>query len=53
MNIDSKSHLDGHFDYHTDSDMSVDEDVESMAGLESTFAYPRVIPLQVYALIQP
>ena len=28
--------------------MSLDEDVESMTGLENTYAYPRVIPQQVY-----
>ena len=31
--------------------MSLDEDVESMTGLESTYICPRVIPQQVYVAI--
>ena len=31
--------------------MSLDEDVESMTGLENTYTYPRVIPQQVYVAI--
>ena len=49
--VDCKIHPDEPLDEHTGSDMSLDEDVESMTGLESTYIYPRVIPQQVYVAI--
>ena len=49
--VDCEIRSDGPLDEHTGSDMSLDEDVESMTGLESTYTYPRVIPQQVYVAI--
>ena len=49
--IDCEIHPGGPLDEHIDSDMSLDDGVESMTGRESTYTYPRVIPQQVYVAI--
>ena len=46
--INNEIRPDGPLDGHIDSDMSLDEDVESMTRLENTYTYARVIPQQVY-----
>ena len=46
--IDNDTRAEDLLDEHNGSDMSLDDDVESMAGTDNAYTCPRVTPHQVY-----